>query len=99
MSVLVEDSLDYVANNLTEIIALPIDMNCLNSTLVKRLATKVDLETLDKLVDRKDKLQSKLFMKKLELVFDKPENLLNRCVYCNELFTKSQIEWQACSKG
>ena len=62
---------------------LPIDMNCMNSLLVKRLAAKVDEETLEALADRKDKLRSKLFMKKLELLFEQKHNLLHRCVYCN----------------
>jgi len=99
MSGLVEDSLDFVVRHIEEIIQLPIDMNCLNSSLVKKLASKVDLETLDSMKDKRDKLQSKLFMKKLELVFDKPENLLTRCVHCSQLFTKAQLEWQKCPKG
>jgi hypothetical protein len=78
---------------------LPIDMNCMNSNLVKRLAGKVDVETLDKLHDRKDKLRSKLFMKKLELIFENTENLLHRCIHCNQLFTLSQQEWMSCPKG
>lgn len=40
-------------------------MNCLNQTLVKRIAADVPLERLDDLVDKRDKLTSKLFMKKL----------------------------------
>ena len=37
--------------------------------------------------DKKDKLTSKLYMKKLELLFEEESNILNRCVYCNTLFT------------
>jgi hypothetical protein len=99
MAVLVEESLSFVAKNLSDIIVLPIDMNCLSSSLVKRLAQKVDLEHLEKMKDKRDKLKSKLYMKKLELVFEKPENVLTRCVYCNHLFTKSQQEWMQCKKG
>jgi len=64
-------------------------MNCMNNGLIKRLAALVDLKQLAYLVDRKDKLTSKLYMKKLEILFENPENILKRCVYCNELFTKS----------
>jgi hypothetical protein len=99
MAALVEESLDFVASNLVEIILLPIDMNCLSSTLVKRLAQKVDLEYLEHMKDKRDKLKSKLYMKKLELVFDKQENLLYRCVSCNQLCTKAQREWQQCPAG
>ena len=47
MDGLVEESLVYVAQNLQEILLLPIDMNCMNSGLVKRLAAKVEIESLD----------------------------------------------------
>ena len=80
---LVEESLQFASQNLQDIVVLPIDMNCMNSTLVKRLAAKTDVETLDRLHDRKDKLRSKLFMKKLELIFENTENLLHRCIHCN----------------
>ena len=49
MAGLVEESLVYVNENLQEILQLPIDMNCMNSSLVKRLAGKVEIEELDKL--------------------------------------------------
>ena len=41
----------------------------MNSSLVKRLAGKVEIEVLDSLKDKKDKLTSKIFMKKLEILF------------------------------
>jgi hypothetical protein len=49
---------------------------------------------LEEMKDKRDKLKSKLYMKKLELVFDKPENILTRCVYCSQLSTSAQREWQ-----
>jgi hypothetical protein len=76
MAGLVENSLCFVADHLEEIIQLPIDMNCMNSALVKRLANKVDVELLETLKDRKDKLRSKLYMKKLEILFQENSNML-----------------------
>lgn len=67
---LVTESVQFVSSNIFEIIGLPIDMNCLNSTLVKHLAEKIPLEDLEVLKDKKDKLTSKLYMKKLELLFE-----------------------------
>lgn len=99
MADLVEESLAFAGERIQEILMLPIDMNCMNSQLVKRLASKVDVETLESLNDRKDKLKSKLFMKKLELLFENPDNMLHRCINCNSLFTMTQREWQQCSKG
>jgi hypothetical protein len=99
MADLVEESLIYSGNHIQEILMLPIDMNCMNSQLVKRLASKIDVESLESLTDKKDKLKSKLFMKKLELLFEIPENMLHRCINCNSLFTMAQREWQQCPKG
>jgi hypothetical protein len=83
MTSLVEEALEFVARNLNEIILLPIDMNCMNSSLVKRLAQKLTIEELNELKDRKDKLMSKLFMKKLELLFEDENNMLHRCTNCS----------------
>lgn len=87
MPLLVEESVKFVSSNILEIIGLPIDMNCLNSTLVKKLAHNISIEDLENLKDKKDKLTSKLFMKKLELIFEDEQSMLYRCVYCNSLFT------------
>jgi len=89
MASLVEESLQFVSANIHEIVTLPIDMNCLNSNLIKRLARNISIDDLDHLKDKKDKLTSKLFMKKLELLFEDESNMLNHCVYCNTLFTNS----------
>ena len=83
MEPLIEESIRYVAKNLHEIIQLPIDMNCMNSTLIKKLAVHVPLDELESMKDKKDKLTSKLFMKKLELLFEDESNMLHRCVYCD----------------
>jgi uncharacterized CHY-type Zn-finger protein len=56
------------------------------SHLIKSLAYKLDVDVIDGLKERKDKLVSKLFMKKLEFMLeDKPKNLMFRCVKCNKL--------------
>jgi hypothetical protein len=58
----------------------------------------ITIERLDDLVDKRDKLTSKLFMKKLQnLITNGGENnnngassntnLLNRCIYCGRLYT------------
>lgn len=99
MAPLVEESIQFVSKHIHEIIALPIDMNCLNSTLIKKLARNISIEDLDSLKDKKDKLLSKLYMKKLELLFEDESNMLNRCVYCDTLFTTSQREWMNCPKA
>ena len=62
-------------------------MNCMNSNLIKKLAEQVSVEELNVLRDKKDKLSSKLYMKKLELLFEEETNMLYRCVYCDYLYT------------
>ena len=70
MKPLVDKALEYIADNLQEIILLPIDMSCMNQQLVKQLASITDVAILETLNDRKDKLRSKLYMKKLECNFE-----------------------------
>lgn len=93
MAGLVEEALIFVSKNLSDIIQLPIDMNCMNSALIKRLAGKISLYELNELVDKKDKLTSKLYMKKLEFLFEEEHNMLHRCVNCSSLYTSNQREW------
>jgi hypothetical protein len=38
MKVLVQECIDFVIENLHDVVRLPIDMNCLNQTLIKRIA-------------------------------------------------------------
>lgn len=99
MASLVEMALRFVAKHLSEIIKLPIDMNCMNSALVKRLAGILTLAELNELVDKKDKLTSKLYMKKLEHLFEEEHNMLHRCANCGELYTSHQREWMVCSQA
>jgi hypothetical protein len=47
MAPLVEKSLQFIGENLQDIILLPIDMNCMNSVLVKRLAQCIDVKTIE----------------------------------------------------
>ena len=74
-------------------------MNCMNSGLQKRLAGKLTLYELNDLQDKKDKLKSKLFMKKLENLFEEEHNMLQRCVNCGYLYTNNQREWTQCLKS
>lgn len=93
------ECLEFVCEKLDEVVKLPIDMNCLNQKLLNRLAGITAAEQLDALSDRRDKLQGKLFMKKLEHLFEDENNSLNRCVYCNRLFTGWQREQMVCEKA
>lgn len=99
MKDLVDQALIFISRNLNEIIQLPIDMNCMSSPLVKRLAGKMTLYELNSIIDPKDKLTSKLFMKKLEYLFEEEHNMLNRCLNCSVLYSNNQKQWMVCQKA
>ena len=62
-------------------------MSCINSLIIRDMSKGLKIDKLDTLKERKDKLISRLFMKKLELLLEKEKNYLNKCAYCNTLFT------------
>ena len=74
-------------------------MSCINTNIIREMAKKVSLDRLDVLKERKDKIVSRLFMKKLELLLEKEKNHLYKCAYCNKLFTKKQRKVLPCLKG
>ena len=61
MAELVTECIEFVVKNLSDVVRLPIDMNCLNSNLIKRISQEVNIDKLDNLLDKRDKLTSKLF--------------------------------------
>ena len=86
---LVKECLKYFVQNAEEISKLPVDMSCINSSMVREIAKQLSVDRLEGLKERKDKLVSRLFMKKLELLLEKDKNYLNRCAFCNSVFTKA----------
>lgn len=96
---LVQECVNFMKNHLQDVLRLPIDLNCITSSILKDLASVTQIEDLDELKDRKDKLISKLYMKKLEIMLGDENNALFRCVYCNKLFTRAQKTWMICSKA
>ena len=96
---LVEECVDFIKCNLQEVLKLQIDMNCISPPIQKKLAMATQIEELDEIKERKDKLLSKLYIKKLELLLEDENNSLFRCVYCNKLFTRAQKAWMVCAKA
>lgn len=95
MARLIDDWVNFVVKNISEIVKIPIDMSCLNQTALKKISKQITLEALDACSDPRDNLQSKLFMHKLEEIMKDEGNKLHRCMYCNTLFTDSQAEWMS----
>lgn len=91
--------MDFFVENIDEIVKVQVDMSCINSQIIREMSKKLDLGKLDTLKERKDKLVSRLFMKKLEILLEKEDNYLWKCCYCNKLFTKRQRKELTCYKG
>ena len=88
IDLLVNECVRFFVGNIEEMSKLQVDMSCINSSIIREIARQVDLDRLDLLKERKDKLVSRLFMKKLEVLLEKDDNYLHRCGYCLGLFTK-----------
>lgn len=99
MARLIQDWVNFVVKNISEIVKIPIDMSCLNQAALKSISRAVTLEELDACKDPRDSLQSKLFMHKLEEIMKDESNVLHRCMYCNNLFTDSQADWMTCTRA
>ncbi len=96
---MVGQCLGYVVANINEILRMPIDLNCLNSALIDKLVSLLDVDAVEAMVDRKDKLQSKLYKKKLEGLLGEEARQLLRCTYCGRIFTAAQAQWMVCAKA
>ena len=96
---LVKECLEFFVEHIEEISKVQVDMGCINSQIIRDMARKVSLDRLNVLKERKDKLVSRLFMKKLELLLEKERNYLYKCAYCNKLFTMSQRKVLHCAKA
>ena len=65
MKELVLECISYVISNLHDIVRLPIDMNCLNDKIIESIAENTPMSKLIALLDKRDKLTSKIYEKKL----------------------------------
>lgn len=99
MGRLVGECLQFIHDHFNSIVKLPIDLNCLGPELQTRLARLFTDEELYGLADRKDKLLSKLYMKRLEQMFESDDNSLFCCVSCRCLYTSAQRGSMECSKA
>ncbi|XP_077352276.1 SANT and BTB domain regulator of class switch recombination isoform X2 [Festucalex cinctus] len=108
MDALVEECVQYCHKHMSAIVATPCNMNCINSNLVSRIAELFNHNEADDIRDKKDKFKSKLFQKKIELLFDpnhknrdSPRNAstLYRCGLCLKMqteHTQRKISCVAC---
>jgi hypothetical protein len=96
---LVKECLNFIGENIEDISRVQVDMQCINTNIIREMAKKVSLDRMDSLKERKDKIVSRLFMKKLELLLEKEKNYLHKCAHCNKLFSKKQRKVLTCKSG
>ncbi|XP_057704905.1 SANT and BTB domain regulator of class switch recombination isoform X4 [Corythoichthys intestinalis] len=108
MDTLVEECIQYCHKHMSAIVATPCSMNCINSNLVSRIAELFNHNEADDVRDKKDKFKSKLFQKKIELLFDpnyknrdSPRNAstLYRCGLCLKMLTDDTQRKISCVPG
>lgn len=99
MQRLIDEWVGFIAQNLSEVVKIPIDMGWLSQQIIMKIADSLTLEQLDAWKDPRDSLQSKLFSHKLDLLLKEDQNKLSRCIYWNILYTQEQNEWMTCPKA
>ena len=82
MHELTEKCILFVANNLESILQVPCVLSSISEPLLSKLAACIPVTRLNDLVDKKDKIKSKLFQRKIEFMFN--PNYLNSVIQ-NEL--------------
>jgi hypothetical protein len=71
---------------------VPIDLSCINLTLIERLSELFSGLELGLIVDVKDKISSRLWMFKLQSLFfkdGKTVDFLERCTGCNSIYSST----------
>mmetsp|Transcript_60717 Transcript_60717/g.140229 ORF Transcript_60717/g.140229 Transcript_60717/m.140229 type:complete len:649 (-) Transcript_60717:185-2131(-) len=100
MQGLVESCIVFMAANVNQVLRLPIDLSCLTDEIVRRLADQFTEEKLDSIRDRKDKLLSKLFQRKVEAMATQSGGCsLRKCTLCGTFFTEGIDEVQMCKRA
>ena len=99
MQALVDECIRYFKEHITSILQLTVDMSCLSTYVLGKLSQFVDFTLLDDIKERRDKLISKLYTKRIEQIFEDETKSLKKCVYCNSLFNSNQKDSIICPKA
>jgi hypothetical protein len=107
MEPLVELCLQQIAQNLNDIIKLPIDLSCISEKLLNRLAFLTPSKLLSSTRDRKDKILNKLYKRRVEMDFSRKNNgpkslrsiatSLTCCKNCYQIYLENYSSVLVCS--
>lgn len=75
MEALVEQCIQQIAANLNDIVKLPIDLSCISEKLINRIAFHTSPKKLTETKDRRDKILTKLYKRRVELDFSRRGNI------------------------
>ncbi|KAG5451151.1 hypothetical protein CSKR_102680 [Clonorchis sinensis] len=98
MESLTETCVRFFCENINAIIASPCSLNCIDDELMQRIIQHLTVREIDSVKDKKDKIKSKLFFKKIEQLFERdytsfecPENAATifQCAHCDRILTKT----------
>jgi hypothetical protein len=82
---------DYIAQHVSEVVKLPLDLSCISGTIIARIAERLDAADLDRVRDARDKLLSRLYEKKVAELIAAEGGTLCRCAFCNKVFSPQQV--------
>lgn len=99
MDALVDESVTYFTKHLQEIVRVPIDLSCVSTPIVAKVASQITIQDLHRLDDPKDKIAGQLYKHKLEQMLSEPGNEISLCQCCGILFTRRQFDEQVCAKA
>lgn len=99
MDELVTNCLLFFHSNYTEILKIPIDLNCLSSKLVNKLTLLFSVTELSNFDDPKDKILNRLFLFKLDYLFSSYLINISRCMHCGELYCSQYQDMLECTKS
>jgi len=97
MAALVRLCLAFLKQNAAEVVKLPIDLGCLNDELLGALARLFEPDEVERMRDKKDKLASRIYERKIDESLAAEAAELHRCTYCHKHFTEEQRECEPCA--
>jgi hypothetical protein len=79
MKPLTKHCIEFLRGALAEVLRLPIDLSCVSDNLLGELALHLEADEIERLRDKKDKIASRLYTRKLEAHLADEANTLHRC--------------------
>jgi hypothetical protein len=99
MKPLTKHCIEFLRGALAEVLRLPIDLSCVSDNLLGELALHLEADEIERLRDKKDKIASRLYTRKLEAHLADEANTLHRCplrtLYRSALMSASECPLSA----